>query len=404
MDDPTALAQSRVQRMNRPILAARPFKSVDVPDWVGRALAGDILDEVVRRGGFRALSRHTTFRGDHTSADLIATGAGVSIAGACSGSKLSVHLSKPDKQIVKLDVPLPGLHSLQTTADTAADWVIQQLGGALPMPEPERPLVRDESEPEAHKSLLEALEHLWEFTSEGNTFALEIATQSAEQYPDHAPTQALRAMLLTRAYRSGWRTDRDYILKEVEHALSTAYGNWTGEPLLYWASAFAEAMLLRRYPLAAQLTRRSVDLQPHNSPALTWGALFLCYDIEFDAAEALARQALHWSRDDPMRITQGFAGALAAIHAGRDQAALEFCDLVLASNPSMINVLRIRAAALFNMGNQAAATEVMQIILAIDPAESQALIEKVNPLREWSGFARYLAALDGAGMPRGEQN
>ncbi|RVT86660.1 hypothetical protein DXV76_00815 [Rhodobacteraceae bacterium CCMM004] len=401
MDDPSAIAQSKVPRMTRPVLAALAFQLDGRPDWMGQALCGDILDEAVRRGGFMAVSRHTTFRGNRTRQDLHALGANAVISGTTSRTALSVTLDRQDTAPETLTLPVEALGTLRDTADRVADWVIERLGGPLPLPEPEQPSARPEIDPKTHAAVLEALERLWTFTPDGNAAALSLVTDAAERDPTAPAPQALRAMLLTRAYRSGWLRDRDVVLRQVETALGAAYDTWSGEPVLCWTTAFAEAMLRRRYPVAAKLTRCAVEMQPHHSPALTWGALFLTYDLDFDGAEALAQSAMRWSPDDPMLITQGFAGALAAIHAGRDHAALAFSDLVLSRNPKMINVLRIRAAALFNIGEASAARAVMQQILAIDPAETRTLIERVNPLREWPGFGRYLAGLRGAGMPLG---
>ncbi len=399
MDDPSAIAQSAVPRMGRPVLASLPFTAIDGPDWIGPALADDVLNELVRRGRFQGFSRQTTFAAIKDADALRTMGAEAVISGHLDDRCLCVRLSRPGMASETIKIPNVRMDRLQVIADEAVGHLLDLLGGPLDLPVPERPVLRSPTDPAAHAACLEAFELVWTFSADGNAKALAIARETCRSHPSDAVAQAMRAFLSVRGYRSGWIRDRDAVLADTKEALGAARANWNNDPRLLWTTAFAEAMLLRRYPVAAALVHRAAIEQPHVSPALTWGALFLTYDLDFDGALALARAALRISPDDPMRITQGFAGALAAIHGGRDRDALELCDMVLDHNPKMINALRIRAAALAHLGQTGEARHTMGRLLAIAPDETRTLIARVNPLREWAGFSRFLDGLASAGMP-----
>jgi len=397
MDDPSAIAQSKVPRMTRPYLASRPFHIVEGPDWVGPALADDILNEVVRRGRFSALSRHTTF--GLKQEQIAVLGADAIISGTVRDNRLEIQLSGLEPDPMCTGYSGFRVERLQPIADDVADWLLDILGGPLDLPPGEAPDRRETAAPAAHAACLRALEALWTFSETGNSTALENVRALCASHPNDALANALRACLATRGFRSGWIADRDSVVAEVEAALNAAYANWHNNPHLLWTTGFAEAMLFRRYPKAATLSRRAHIELPHQSPALTWGSLFLSYDLDFDGALSLARQSMRVSPNDPMRVTQGFAGALASFHGARFVEALELCEMVLDTRPQMINVLRIKSAALAHMGELEEAREVMAKLLGIACNETRALIAQVNPLREWPGFQRFLCGLEQAGMP-----
>lgn len=399
MDDPSAIAQSAVPRLDAPVLAALPIVGEIEAEWIGTALAGDILDEAIRLGGGYGLSRQTTFRRGKDVASLFALGATAVFSGRVAAERLELRLDRPGVDSVRLELPMPSILGLRKTADIVAAWVVESTGGPLDLPADIQPRMRSTASAEAHAATLESLEDLWRFTPESGSRALARLRQITDAGDASAETQALRAFLVARAYRSGQITDRGAVVAEVTSALDAARAGWTDAPILLWTSAFAEAMLFRRYPLAASLVRRAILVQPHASPILTWGSLFLTYDLDFEGALALARKAMQTSPEDPMRVTQGFAGALAAIHAGRDREALELCDLVLSINPAMPNVLRIRAVALHYLGEHDEARDAIRILLSLEPNESRSLTAQVNPLREWPGFARFLDGLKAAGLP-----
>lgn len=399
MDDPSAIAQSAVQRMDAPVLAALPFTGAAEADWLGSALAGDILDEAIRRGGGHGLSRHTTFLPGKDVQALFALGATAVLSGRFEAGRLDLRIDRAANSRAHLALPVPSMAALRDTADRVAAWVVDMTGGPLDLPHSLRPGLRTEVPADAHAATLQILEDLWRFTPQSGARALERARAACETAQATAECHALRAFLVARAYRGGQIADRNEAVAEVSLALDAARQVWTDAPLLLWTRAFAEAMLFRRYPLAAALIRRAILLQPHASPVLTWGSLFLSYDLDFDAAYALALRAMRSSPEDPMRVTQGFAAALAAIHAARDREAVEQCDMVLVLNPAMPNVLRIRAAALHHLGDHVGARASIERLLVVDPNESLSLTARVNPLREWPGFQRFLDGLKGAGLP-----
>lgn len=399
MDDPSAIAQSAVPRMKRPTFAALPITTDRGPDWIGPALADDILNETVRCGQFSALSRMTTFGPEKDVAALCTLGADAVMSGRIDGTVLSLTLQQTGREPETLELTDVQIESLQLTADLATDWLLQCMGGALDLPAPVASNPREHVAPELHAASLRAFERFWTLSAEGNCDALDIMRTICDAHPSYGLAHSFRACLLTRAYRSGWIKGRDDVVAEVIPALAAARANWSNDSRMLWTTAFTEAMLLRNYPVAATLVRRAALEHPHISPLLTWGSLFLSYDLDFDGALNLARQSMRVSPEDPMRITQGFAGALAAIHGARDQEALELCDMVLAKNPKMVNVMRIRAAALVHLGKADAAREVMTRLRTIAPNETRAMTEQVNPLREWPGFSRFLVGLAGAGMP-----
>jgi len=400
MDDPSAIAQSAVPRMKAPTLAALPLTGSGAANWLGPALAGDILDEAVRLGGGYGLSRHTTFRAGKDTRSLFALGATAVLSGRLDAGGLALRLERPgghDPACLVLPAPAPA--ALRGTADTAAAWMVAETGGSLDLPDELRPAARAAVPAASHTACLESLEDLWQFTPVGSARALARLRVACDSGQASTECHALRAFMVARSYRSGQITDRAAAVAEVTAALEATRAGWSDAPVLLWSTAFAEAMLFRRYPVAAALVRRAVLMQPHASPVLAWGSLFLSYDLDFEAALALARRSMLTSPEDPMRVTQGFAAALAAIHAGRDREALDHCDQVLSIDPAMPNVLRIRAVALHYLGDRIGASDTIERLLAIDPKESCTLTSRVNPLREWEGFQRFLDGLKGAGLP-----
>ena len=240
---------------------------------------------------------------------------------------------------------------------------------------------------------------IWSFDETGNEAALGLINQILAEAPDHAQANGYKAFLLTRAYRSGWIMGRDTVATDVEDACNKAWAGNPDDAAILWTTAFAQGMIFRNYPLAADLIGRAVLLQPHASHVWAWGSMFMTYDLNFNAGLYFARQAMAISPQDPMRVTHGFAGALAAIHGARDAEALELCDIVLGINPKMKNVLRIKAAAHYHLGQLDLAKASIATVLESDSNESVALASSVNPLREWPGFTRFLDGLSGAGLP-----
>ncbi|WP_281984830.1 tetratricopeptide repeat protein [Thalassorhabdomicrobium marinisediminis] len=402
MQETSAKAQSRIVKTARPVLCARPFET-DVPDWRGPALAEDVLNEAVRLAQARALSHHSTFQPAFDSSPEALTEMGVRhvLRGRFTPGNLSeLSLTLDDLTTAKAQTVTVEGATLQALADGAAQKIAGMLTEAQP-PRPDwiTPPPRAAEDPTIFAKLCQARHAIWSFDRTGNEAALALVDEVLSTHPDHPAANGYKAFLLTRAYRSSWIMGRDTVAPAIKEACARAWKGDPQDPAILWTTAFAQGMIFRDYPLAADLVARAAALQPHASHILGWGSLFMTYDLEFETGLAYARRALAISPLDPMRVTHGFAGALAAIHGGQDAAAVELSEVALTLNPTMKNALRIKASALFHLGETEKARACGAQVLKNDPKESVALAAEVNPLREWPGFSRFLDGLAGAGLP-----
>ena len=213
-----------------------------------------------------------------------------------------------------------------------------------------------------------------------------------------AVAAALEARRLTLAFRGSGEGSRADLLARVEALLAKAEGA-ADDPLVAWASGTVDAMLTRRYGDAAAAMRSALADDACNAAVLQNAAMAFTYAHDFTMALWAVERAAAISPGDTLGPQRGFAGALAAFHGQRFDAALAYADAALALRPDFTNVLRLKATALVHLGQGEAARAVMADVMRLDPGESVSRNAAVNPLREFAGFHRFLDALAEAGMP-----
>jgi len=400
LDDPTAIAQSKIERSYRPRIAVLPFvfEGERNLSWLASGLAEELSVGLSRIGRLHSVSRHSCFA---LTADQLADARKL-----LDVDHLLTGRARVSDGIIKLEIDAPAapivlssrLDDLQAHRDRMIDLVLDQIGFDGPTGDSHR---NDHENPAAYLPLLEATQALWQMDRNGSDRASALIECALRADVGCAPAWGLKAFVETRAYRRGWRADRDHVCASVQEAYESALKYADRDPIVLWTTAFADAMLFRRYPQAADRIEQAHAADPCASHILTWGSLFLTYDQAFDMALAYAHRSIAVSPRDIMSVTQGFAGALAAVHSGRHEEAIGFADRVLADNPDMPNVLRIKAVACQHLGRTDEARGLVKEVLRLDPGETIALAAKVNPLREWSGFSRFLDALRLAGLPDG---
>ncbi len=403
MDDPSAFAQSLVRRSYRPRVVVVPDRATDL-DWLATGITEEVVNGLSRIARFDVMSHHSSVGLSLESAAAIAEEFDVKHVIVCrveaDASSVAVSIGLHDRSGVRRDLhgrgPLDGIQSLRDrlvcdVAELVGYTPVSSFRGNGP--------VAQHLPSSTYLAILKALQALWRFDRAGHEQATAIVDAAILDDPHCAPALAFRGFLAARAFRSGWIASREDAVALAQRGCDAARAAPEQDPLTLWTTSFCEAMLFRRYPEAADLIELAHVLDPRASHILTWGSLFLSYNQEFTMGVAYASRSIACSPRDPMAVTQGFGGALAAVHAQEFEMALRFCERVLDRAPRMPNVLRIKAVACQQLGRHEDARAAVAAVRTLDPTETIEVVARVNPLREWGGFQRFLDALRAAGLP-----
>ncbi len=402
MANASAIAQSGVAARRRPILAVHPFAESDAAPGLGFGVADALARLASRRDRYVVLCRLAAtvprgraLLGNHAEGRLI-----WSIEGRVSqpGGRLHVHatLTTPTADDIALD-EVGAARDYGQLIERLAARIAEAVGDvgtlAALSPAPRWPAWP------AFRHAAAASAPLWSMRREESPLAGDELRRAVAEDPGFAAAHGLLGFIAARDFRRGWTPDKSSADAAARAHSDAALAADPEDPVALWTAAFAHGMLFRTYDDASDLIDRCLAVDPCETAALAWGALFKCYAWDFDAAVALASRARRLAPTGPLAETTLFAGALGAIHAHRYADAVDWADRANALNPQLVNTLRIRAAGLARLGRLDEARATVTRILEIDPEETIARSNALNPLREWRGFAHYIEALRLAGLP-----
>ena len=374
-------------RSDRLRLAVKPFRS-GADDGLAQALTEDLIAALVRYRSLEVVpqeaggARYLLEGGVRRDGDRLRVTVWL-VDPACSGPVWSD----------RFDLPLAGLLTLQ---DAVSARVAARLESLLVRVEAQRARGRPASEldPWAATARAEALLMSWE--QRPRLAAVKLLEQAIRRAPDHAPAHRLLALAHGHGAWMGWAPSSD-----LSHAWSAA----RRAVQLDASDASCHALLglvhgLRREQEAAiAALRHALELNPH----LHWARGFLGIVLAWGGQEARGAEEIDAGRKagtgDLINVAYASIAATALFVAGRYADGVRQARQGAQTHPEGPGPLRILAANTAMLGETAEARAAFARLRRVQPGLSVDWMEQNFPLVPTADRARYIDALQRAGLP-----
>jgi adenylate cyclase len=364
------------QQYRTAIVGVLPFANLSdgADEYFSDGLTEDLIHALSLQSFYRVLSRSSTFafKGKNVSARLIAReiDATYLIQGSVrrSGSKIRVtaELIAPEKGeqlwTGRYDRDIGDLFALQ---DEITTHLSAALAPEIYRAEASAPARSSSTDLTAWDRFLRGLSHYYQHTRQDFEASIALFREAVALDPTLAIARAYLGTMLVQGVHYGWlRSTRELWAEAMELAESSVR--------LDPRSSFAFSILSYvhamegHYDAALEAARKAVELNPYDMGAR--GILGICHLVvgEHRQAIELFSMAVQKGNSDP-RYQWAALNAFSHYLLRQYDASLSWAREALYLNPSHLQVLAVRAAALAQMGRSEDAARAAEVLLSNFP-------------------------------------
>ncbi len=393
-----------------PTLAVLPFAyaATDPSDMLADGIVDEITGALSRVGGFDVIARQSAFALRDESPEIPVAAARLGADYLVEGTvrragervRIGADLTDAGGRTVwsaRFDERIDDLFDLQ-------DRIAMQVAGQLPVKLRSAEIERARGKGSRARSpqydlVLRAMPHFWAHRGEANARAVELLREALALAPDYVPALAYLAWALVQKPSYMW-SERPAEDRAAAVALANRAAELVGDdpPALVAISAAYSMALPERAPALA-FARRALAIDPNNA----WGRMrlgwALIYDGKPEPALAEFERARQLSPLDPFTFNINIGTAVAQSRLDRLDLAIPLLEDTLVNAPGVSWAYRLLASMHARAGNEAAAAEALDRLLAAYPGLTmKKLIESVPPTIVELDLA-YQAGLRMAGLP-----
>jgi TolB-like protein len=364
---------------DRPSIAVLPFSNLGgdpEQEYFAEGIAEDIISALSRIPSLLVIARNSSFSYKGKSVDTKRMGAELGVRYILQGSvrrtvsriRIAGQLSEASEgwQIWsdRFDGPIQDIFDLQ-------DQVTERVAGALEIELQDAEIKRQKFKPTesltAYDHMLRGIASFNAQLQQSTVDALENFHKAISLDPTYAVAYAYAATTLVLRRAHGWLLDP---AREAEECISLARNaaELGGEdPLALCLAGVCQIYLGHELEISSQLIDRSLILNPNS--ALGWygsGLARICFGDLDEAITRIAR-ATRLDPRDPAGYLYYVSVGLATFLTGRFAEAIKFVDGSLATHPTYLPALRIKAASLALLGNTDEARVIIAGIRKHDP-------------------------------------
>lgn len=390
------------------IVGVLPFQNLSdsADEYFSDGLTEDLIHALSLQSFYRVLSRNSTFafKGKSLSARLIAReiDATYLIQGTVrrGGAKIRVtaELIAPEngEQLWtgRFDRDFGDLFAMQDEITTSLSAAIAAEIYRAEASAPERSSTNDLT---AWDRFLKGLSHYYRQTKADFEASISLFREAVALDPALSIARAYLATTMVQGIQFGW-------IQSTRELWTTAMGLAESSVRLDPRSSFAFSILSYlqaidgHYEAAMAASQRAVELNPYDMGAR--GVLGMCHFVigEHRKAIELFSMAAQRGNSDP-RYQWAALNAFSHYLVGQYDASLSWAREALYSNPTHLQVLAVRAAALAQSGRAEEAAKAREVLLANFPGLT---VERHLRNFRWkapSDIAHYRDGLLKAGVP-----
>jgi len=283
----------------------------------------------------------------------------VRITGQLVDTATSAHI-----WVDRFDGALDDIFELQ---DQVAASVAGALEPKLRQSEIERASRKPTANLTAYDLYLRALAQSYRYTEEGFAEAVVLARQALAIDPAYAPAAALVGWCRGQQRVQGWGALSDEDIAEACRLSQQALEAERDDAETVRQAAWALFVLAGEAAMAAAALDRALALNPNAAHAWSVRGIIHMARNQPDAAIEAIERARRLSPFDPYSFF--YASNIAAAHfaARRFEQVIEWADRALHDQPRLVTAMRVKVAALANLGRLDEARAELSRVLAIDP-------------------------------------
>jgi TolB-like protein len=394
-----------------PSVAVLPFTNMSgdpEQEYFADGMAEEIITALSRFSSLTVIARNSSFTFKNKVIDIRQVGRELGVRYVLEGSvrragtRLRIAGQLIDAQTAmhiwadRFDGGLSDVFELQ---DQIAESIVAAIEPSLQLAEMNRIRRKSAASPDAYDLLLRAQQHMYEFTRESLSAALDSVREALALDPAYAPALATGAYCHAQRFFQGWMDDPEEEKVQGLRLAARAVELAKDDASVLCMAAYAVRELGMDPQRARELIARSLHLNPNSYLALTIAAW---NEIVFDNATKaleLLRRAERLNPRDPRSWFMSNATSLANFAIGDYEQAAASARQSLAQNPSSAQASRFLAASLALLERQVPAAEAMKEVLRIEPRLTLAVLRRRIPFMPESIWGRFAAGLRTAGLP-----
>ena len=407
----TPASQPYLQWSRRPTVAVLPFRTIgggEADEYFGEGITEDIITGLSRSRFLLVIARNSMLRYRDRTKDPRQIASELEVRYLLDGcvrrqtARLRINAELID---VVAGRTLWAQRFEGATDDLFAfqDHIVASIVGSL---EPQVSAVeaarvsdRPTESLDAYDCVLKALSRLYLFTDETYRESGELLERAIELDPSYAQAHAYLAWWLNFRIGEGRSPDPG---ADSARALAASQRAIELDPRDAFALAVAGHVLAYRGGKpeeAVELFEQALAINENSAFAWALSALTHAYlGRPEDALERL-RNVWRLSPFDPLNFYFWIVAGIAEFVAGRYGEAAAWLRRSKRANPRFVASLRMLAASLALLGDEAGAASVAQELLSVDPSFRVSSFVSWYPLKRREDLERLAAGLRGAGLP-----
>ncbi|HEX9536399.1 MAG TPA: adenylate/guanylate cyclase domain-containing protein, partial [Stellaceae bacterium] len=272
----------------------------------------------------------------------------------------------------RFDGALDDIFELQ---DHAASSVVGAIEPKIRSSEIERAIRKPTDSLDAWDLYLRALALRHKYTDESMREAIVLLKRALAIDPHYAPAAAMIGWCLVHS-----RANTGSPVSDPEAAAAVVLARQAIEaanddPDTLWMAGWTLALFTGEYAASARIIDRALSLNANSAHAWMANGFVSCRRGRADSAIEAFQRAMRLSPLDP--LNRGFMGGLAVAHliARRYQEAVEWADQSLATQPDYRPALRVKVAALVQLGRIDKARDWLKRLIEVQPGLTITRIE-----------------------------
>lgn len=402
-EPPSANAAAAEDTPSGPSIAVLAFANLSddrEQDYFADGMAEDLITGLSHIRWLMVIARNSSFSYRGRSVDTRQIGRELNVRYLLEGSvRRDSNLVRINAQLVeaesgahlwagKFDGALENIFDLQ---DRIVGSVIGAIEPSLRGAEMERARRKRPDDLNAYDLYLRALSHVYAFTREGQTAALELLRKALEINPNYAEAHGVAAACYTQRVWTKPEFAAD-LASALAHARAIMSIKTDDASTLAFA-AITYATATRDYETAIQMIEHALAHNPSSAAALSVGAVVNAWAGHHDTAVTLAERSLRFSPFEPTRHLALAALSRSRLFQGNPEAALTAARRAVQATPGHLPSYGYVVICLSRLGRLQERDTTVERLLASFPGV------RLSHFMSHSTFAPFEGELAAAGLP-----
>jgi tetratricopeptide (TPR) repeat protein len=292
-----------------------------------------------------------------------------------------------------------GLEDIFDLQDKVTASVVGAIAPKLEQAEIERAKRRPTESLDAYDHYLRGMAGIYQWTSEGNNYALGQFARAIELDPHFAAAYGMAAWCYDLRKWNGWMLDSVQETAETARLAARAVELGKDDAVALCSGGFALAHVVGDLATGVAFIDRALLLNTNLAAAWNASGWVRAYLAEAEASIEHLSRAMRLSPLDPLMYLMQTATALAHFVAGRNAETALWAGKALRERPNSLATLRLMAAGNALCGDLDEARKAVATARHLDPnLRISNIKDRVGRFRP-EDFTRYAEALRLAGLP-----